>query len=387
MSTFVEFENASIKTDRDFLEQLTDILQNDISGSLTRKKSQLWLTESAVGPGVTSSLYQTVFDQDFTLQTANAYMDITFGLSPNSSLVKTGSFLYQDTTTGKMYFTSQSLQMREKINIYRLFAQDLLGDAAAEFQTMSGSNSYVIREALFLTFKRLFTRDRIKRESFGIEMFVTGNAEGITSGGSVPKVYTDVGSNGNIETSKGGEVSTLVDSSNTSYPVGLVYLDKGVVVLDTQKVFECDETNAIQMTGSIKAVSPSGYTPFSGSLNKLFVSGCIDDIIDHLAVSRFNSGSGTAIVFQNQTIINSTLFFCNLAPSDFNYSSNPTYTDDNGRIVVIESGQEDRQKPFTFITGIGLYDANNNLLAIAKSGRPLLKDPSRAPVIRVRLDH
>lgn len=387
MSTFVEFENAHVKTDRDFLEQLTDVLQNDISGSLTRKKSQLWITESAVGPGVTSSLYQTVFDQDFTLQTANAYMDMTFGLSANSNLVRTGSFLFQDTTTGKMYFSSQSLQMREKISNYRLFAQELLGDASAEFQTVSGSTSYTIREPLFIGFKRLFTRDRMKRESFGIEMFVTGNARGIVSGGSVAKVYTDVGSNGNIESSYGGEVSTLVDSSNVNVPVGLLYLDKGIVVLDTQKVFEADGTNAVQMTGSIKAVSPSGFTPFSGSLNKLFVSGCIDDIIDHIAVSRFNSGSSTAIVFQNQTIINSTLFFCNLGASDFNYSSNPTYTDSNGRIVVIESGQEDRQKPFTFVTGIGLYDANNMLMAIAKSGRPLLKDPSRAPVIRVRLDH
>jgi hypothetical protein len=383
MSTFVEFENADIKTDRDFLEQLTDILQNDISGSATRRKSQLWITESATGPGVTSSLYQTVFDQDFTLQTANAYMDITFGLAKDSLLVRSGSFLYEDTTTGKLYFTSQSLQMREKISLYKQFAQDLLGDSNGLFQTVSGSTSYTIREPLFITVKRLFTRDRMKRESFGIALFQTSSGV-MVSGGSVPKIYTDVGSNTNVESSNGGEVSTLVDSSNVNVPVGLLYLDKGIVVLDTQKVF--DPTN-IQFSGSIKAVSTSGFTPFSGSLNKLFVSGCIDDIIDHLAVSRFNSGSDTAIVFQNQTIINSTLFFCNLRPSDFNYSSNPTYTDENGRIVVIESGQEDRQKPFTFVTGIGLYDANNNLMAIAKAGRPLLKDPSRAPVIRVRLDH
>ena len=61
------------------LNQVIDVIQEDISGSATRRKYQTFVT-GGIGPGVTSSLYQTVYDQDFTLQTANAVMDMTVGL-------------------------------------------------------------------------------------------------------------------------------------------------------------------------------------------------------------------------------------------------------------------------------------------------------------------
>jgi hypothetical protein len=92
------------------------------------------------------------------------------------------------------------------------------------------------------------------------------------------------------------------------------------------------------------------------------------------------------MTFQNITDINSTLFFCRLAADEFNYSSNPTYTDSSNRIVVIDEGQEETQRSFTFVTSLGLYDALDNLLAVAKLSRPVLKDDERDITFKVRLD-
>jgi hypothetical protein len=92
------------------------------------------------------------------------------------------------------------------------------------------------------------------------------------------------------------------------------------------------------------------------------------------------------MTFQNQTNINSTLIFCRAAADEFNYSSHPTFTDDKGRIVPIESGQEDVQTSFTMISGLGLYDANDTLLAVAKVSRPIEKSNERDITLRVRLD-
>jgi hypothetical protein len=50
-------------------------------------------------------------------------------------------------------------------------------------------------------------------------------------------------------------------------------------------------------------------------------------------------------------------------------------------------GQEDTQQSFTYVTSIGLYDANDNLLAVAKLSRPVLKNPERDLTLRVRLDY
>ena len=99
----------NIKTRRTSLNQLVDLIQEDISGSATRRKYQVFVT-GGIGPGVTSSLYQTVYDQDFTLQTANQLFDLTVGLNPTGgtvTTVKTG----EAPNTGKPLFPSSSLMM------------------------------------------------------------------------------------------------------------------------------------------------------------------------------------------------------------------------------------------------------------------------------------
>ena len=116
------------------------------------------------------------------------------------------------------------------------------------------------------------------------------------------------------------------------------------------------------------------------------VSASMDNIIDHLATARFQSGTLTAMTFQNITNINSTLIFCRATADEFNYSSNPTYVADDDRVVVIDEGQEDTQRSFTFPTTVGLYDANDNLLAVAKMSRPIEKNDEKDITVRVRLD-
>lgn len=385
MATFKEFAATDIKTARSFLNQLVDIINEDISGSNTRKKYQVFVT-GGVGPGVTSSLFQTVFDQDFTLQTANPVFDITFGLSSASLLVQNSG--YSIDANGKYIFPSQSLMMREKMDLYRLHAQVLLGDASKEFTITSGSTTNFIREALFLNFKRLFARDQIKRETFAIKLNPTaaivgaGQTNLTTIGESITKIYSDIGSTENKEFSFGGQVSTIVDSANTSYPVGLLFIDKGIAVLDISKSFD----SVVKLTGSIKAMSAGGTTGFSGSLSQFLVSASVDDVLDHICSTRFSGSAATAITFQNITNINSTIYFCNLAADEFNYSSNPTFVDSNSRIVVIDEGQEESQRSFVFITSVGLYDANDNLLAVAKTSRPILKDDERNLTLKIRLD-
>ena len=43
--------------------------------------------------------------------------------------------------------------------------------------------------------------------------------------------------------------------------------------------------------------------------------------------------------------------------------------------------------PVTYVTTIGLYSANNTLLATAKLSEPLRKDPTNELTLRVRLDY
>jgi len=399
MATF-EFFNAQTdkRTQSDVLEQLIDVIGNDVSSSITRRKYQVWVTGSGTGPGVTSSLFQTVFDQDYTLQTANPVFDVTIGLHTSSLLVSQTTTSY-DAVNDQYYFPSTSLMMREKIDIYRTFAQQLLGNDTQAFTFISGSfngSSVIgttIKEAMFFSFKRLFSRDQLKRETYALRMFFSGSSavtSDLTSSGTAEKIYTDLGSATNVNYSfPGGSVGTLVDTATTN-AVGLIWHDQGIVIVDASRVFNVTQS----ITGTIQSVNTLTQ-PFTGSLlsssvnklNALFYSASVDDILDHVCSTRFTGSDATAMAFQNQTNINSSVYFCKFSADRFNYSSNPTYTDNDGRIVVIDAGQEDIQRSFAFITSIGLYDADNNLLAVAKTSRPILKNYQREYTIKCRLDY
>ena len=396
MATFEFFNTQTDKrTQSDVLEQLIDVIGNDVSSSVTRRKYQVWVTGSGTGAGVTSSLFQTVFDQDFTLQTANPVFDVTVGLHTTSDLVTKTTTSY-DAINDQYYFPSTSLMMREKIDNYRTFAQQLLGDDSQAFSFISGSSSgQTIKEELFFSFKRLFSRDQLKRETYALRMFGSGSGiipavSDLSKSGTSERIFTDLGSTTNVNYSfPGGSVGTLVDTSTTA-SVGLIWHDQGIVVLDVSRIFNVTQS----LSGTINSVS-TATQPFFGSLlsssvnklNALFYSASVDDILDHVCSTRFIGSDATVMAFQNQTNINSSVYFCNFGADRFNYSSNPTYTDDDGRIVVIDAGQEDIQRSFTFITSIGLYDSDNNLLAVAKSSRPILKNFQRSYTVKVRLDY
>ena len=398
MATYKSLQATDVKTAKSFLSQLIDVVQEDVSGSTSRRKYQVFVT-GGIGPGITSSMFQTVYDQDFTLQTANPMFDCTVGIFPNSTV--TSSSLAGSDTSGKELFPSSSLMMREKLDIYRQFAQTLLGNANDQFVAPYGSINPAdkIDVAFFLAFKRLFTRDSIKRDSFAMRFYQSASL-------SLPpdidnlyrtsetglSIYSDIGASTNYYTEFGGTFSNIFDAADTTRCVGSLFYERGIVVLDLEKI-----TSGTQfVSGTIDAMTPTGKLALGGQgtesaynsklIPDFVVSGSIDNILDHLCATRFSSGSLTAITFQNTTNINSTLIFCKAGPDEFNYSSNPTFRDDDHKIIVIDPGQEQFQQTFTFITSVGLYDGSNKLLAIAKLSRPIEKNPERDLTFRVRLD-
>jgi len=401
MATYKNLQPRDIQTARSFLNQLIDVIQEDISGSTSRRKYQVFVT-GGIGPGITSSLFQTVYDQDFTLQTANQIFDCTVGLFANSSI--TSSSLSGIDSVGKELFPSSTLMMREKLDNYRQFSQLLLGDASEQFISPydSTSTNDKIDAALFIGFKRLFSRDQIKRESFAMRFYQTASLARYDGGLDIQNlwktselgmsIYTDIGSSTQRYTEFGGQIGNVVDASDTTRSVGTIFYDRGIVVLDLEKI-----TSGSQfVSGVIDGMTPSGLAILGGSgtetagvskfIPDFIVSASIDNVIDHICSTRFSSEPLTAITFQNVTNINSTLISCRAEADEFNYSSNPTFADSQNRIVVIDPGSEDTQQTFTFITSVGLYDANDNLLAVAKLSRPVEKSPERDLVFRVRLD-
>jgi hypothetical protein len=391
---------SDITTNKSNLYQLIDVISGDISGSDTRKKYEVFVTGGLSISSVTSSLFQTVFDQNYSFQTSNPILDLTVGVFSGSDTVASSS-TGQD-SSGKILFPSQSLMMREKINIYKQHAQILLGDPESYFvspfgSTVTSNNVERIDEAVFLNVKRLFVRDGIRKETFAMRVYATGSTEAnktnilsASLNSSDEIILTDKASLSNRRISVCGEVGNLVYTSGaTDVNAGLIFYDKGIVVLDAKRCFKSDQA----ISGAIDSVNPNAEAEFSSGksvisasfIPDLFVSASVDDVVDHLAMSRFgNSDLTTAVAYQNKTSINSTLYFCRAAPGQFNYSTNPTYTDSDGKIRVVD---DEDDMPFSYVTTIGLYNSAGELLAVAKTSRPIEKNPETDLTIRVRLDY
>lgn len=429
------------------VKQLVDILQVDIASvagsdaqtpstdTKTRKRYEVFVTGGLDSntSAVTSSLFQTVFDQDHETQTANELLDITVGCFSGSTAVagaldltkglqdENGDYTGID-AYGKRIFRSNVLMMREKINIYKQYAQYLLGDADGYFTSPyessftdveSGTSNLSyderIDEALFINIKRLFTRDSIVKDEFVIKLFEhahttsSGSNVGIDTNDTSALLLSDSGASTALRvTSVGGSIGTLKrsDATGDDENVGLIFYEKGVVVLDAKKIFDVDQN----ISGSISAVTGTnsddttiadtfnqseGTLTFSGSfIPNFWVSGSIDDIVDHVCATRFGRTNATAAGFLNHTFINSSVYICRVAPSQANYSRNPTYRKEDGTLRFIEDADDlGGSNPFSYITTVGLYDSNNNLLAVAKTSRPIEKNTETDLSISVRIDY
>lgn len=92
---------------------------------------------------------------------------------------------------------------------------------------------------------------------------------------------------------------------------------------------------------------------------------------------------GSNFRLQSEETISSNFIFVRARNSEFNYSTNPSVTTGSGELlhnVMINT-------PQSYITAVGLYNDNNDLLAVAKLSRPLLKDFTKESLIRIKLDY
>jgi len=411
--SFYEFNDEDKVNKKSQIRQLVDILAVDIAGinesnqdTKTRKKYEVFVTSST--GAVTSSLFHTVFDQDNTLQTSNEMLDLSIGIyaqynAGDASTDPTYTIRFADASKNitasvdnnrKPIFANDTLMMREKINIYKQYAQVLLGDGDEYFTApydddVTNDDATRINNAVFINVKRLFVRDMLDVGKFsmkiGKEAGTAGAEAAIDAVSNALLLISDSNASSSLTiTPNGSTVGTITNPSDES--VGIIFYEQGIIVLNAEKVFNPDQI----ITGNISAVTTSnGETTLASTDNASFipdiwVSGSIDNILDHVASTRFGRGTTSAIGLINKTTINSTIYFCRVPPAEANFSTNPTYTDESGSLRSISERGDD---PFSYVTTIGLYDAPGNMLAVAKTSRPIEKNPEVDLSISVRIDY
>tara|TARA_R110002072_G_scaffold250945_2_gene409693 strand:- start:318 stop:1382 length:1065 start_codon:yes stop_codon:yes gene_type:complete len=308
-------------------------------------------------------MFQSVYDYPFLSSSANHIFDITVGYSAHS-----------------LCSSSAAVQNSKKINIYNQMAQMLVGfdhtGSVREFDRdgdlASGTKH---REVIFLNIARLLGKDELKKESFKITAATGGAPETRTFITTHQVTISDYSSSTDYRVnSPAGEYGILYTGSGAEIVagsgVGLIYYQAGVAVL-TGSIFPHDwgAPDATYQTGSDTSVAG-----FEMVLTGAAISASCDGFRNVLNTMEFD----------NTTELNSTIYFCRANHSDFNYSANPTYL--TGSKIRVKNNVR-RNQPISYVTSIGLYSADNELLAVAKLSEPLKKTPSNELTLRVRLDY
>jgi len=150
-------------------------------------------------------------------------------------------------------------------------------------------------------------------------------------------------------------------------------------------------TSAIATVSGVNIIDVTAFTAGGGGANtSIMTAAGSNNEIDQIMVSSSIQSVADAfrrrvynISFNNTTELNSTIYFCRANNNDFNYSSNPTYLS-SSKVVVKQTASDE---PLSYMTTIGLYSSDNELLAVAKLSEPLKKTPSNEFTLRVRLDY
>ena len=114
------------------------------------------------------------------------------------------------------------------------------------------------------------------------------------------------------------------------------------------------------------------------------VPGTSDNTANNNHVKLLNAikGGGSFIV-DSEEKISSTFYFARARNNEFNYSTNPSFTDNSGNVLINSM----IDNPTSYITTIGLYNNEGDLLAVAKLSQPITKDFTKEALIRVKLDY
>ena len=294
-------------------------------------------------------MFQSVYDYPYLSSSANHIFDLTVGYDETSPLSS----------------STNPVQRAKKINMYNQFSQVLLGytgstNEVRKFEsdlTLDGDNA--MKEVVFVNLSRLLTKDEIKKGSVSITLGTASWADPFAG----VQTYTDSDASptqGTLNT-VGGDYGLLSNSSGVG---GIVFYQAGVMVL----------------TSSIWAGTSDFFSASTGtsSFDEQLVSGSISGSADAFRHRMQN------LQFNNTTEINSTVYFCRMPHNKYNYSSNPTYLSD-GQVRVKNGNRQN--PPLSYVTTIGLYNSQNELLAVAKLSEPLRKDPTNELTLRVRLDY
>jgi hypothetical protein len=308
----------------------------------------------------TASDYTTSDDKEYYLNTYN-----TCSICPGSSvqysiqygnLYGSGSKLINPSVT-----TTVSGALTPSRVIYGEYRNLVFG---TETQNFSFDNGATTASAVFvINIARSRYKESLLPGSFNLNLRSGSNSLNLTDDSATTSLTRFIGENRVYYIISGSNGSAYTPAASSSY-YGMMFPDLDIIVLNATSSTTLSAGNQIT-----NFFAPLGTTTASKSNNHL---------------KLYNSiVAGNAFQLQSQETISSRYFFTRVKNGDFNYTTNPSIIDANGNLLYTTL----INNPQTYVTTVGMYNDNNELLAVAKLSKPLTKDFTKEALIRIKLDY
>jgi len=366
-----------------------------------RNKIQGSFAENATNTSTGNvSLYELNVDRDFDAHTYNPSIDqgvkskifpfITKESSLNSFATISNNnfnqFLYGDIITGSYPLAasitretfesatnptgSHLLALKNTLNFYTPLSNHYsfsssLGDKAEQNVTL-------------ISIPSIFYGSEIRRNSVKLDFFISG---------TLVARCEDIYRNGELIQTSG---SSRAQSNGSGSVAGVVLYNEGFILLTGS--WDLTEDNYDFGVGSARK---GNWRDFCAGAD------------DGLLPTDLTTSASFALNFQGTNYINTLTMNCDAPMGDLNFSPNPTYVQyshientisgsdgyfENNEIKIKNTisssfhNYNEEFKPQTFISKIGIYDENKNLIAIANLAKPIKKLEDRDYTFRLKLD-
>jgi hypothetical protein len=258
--------------------------------------------------------------------------------------------------------------------VYNQFRNILLDSADPYFSVYSGTTAGGFDMTSFYAININRARYKERLDPGNISINLSGSIRSITliddSGGTDEnvttsgRVYNMVSGSLNIGSALTASINTYTASNGQGF--GLFYPDMGIILLNPSALAAAINSDLGEASSSISNVYHQNNGSNSGSV----------------ALLKALAGGNDFQVRRTENISTSH-YFVRANNREFNFSNNPTFVTGSVGAFVQSTFERD---PKVYITTVGLYDDSNELLAVAKTSKPIEKSFDKEVAIKVKLD-
>ena len=348
---------ANSRIEYNTLEDIVDDTQQVITSTWTSNVNELKGTHtSSTQADFTSATSKGAFFID-------VYNEATS--STNAAVQYSVAYGHKTGLGSKLFAQSDTAANSPSKVIYNQYRQLVFGDETKNFTfpgTIGATDTYTPDDIYVINVNRSRYKNNLKPGTLNLKLSGSGlgtlelTDDSVTNTGSV--VLTNAGRQFHIVSGSSGVRlgdNTVQVTNSGSY--GLYYPDSGFIIL-----------NPAAVDHSLTSLTP-GITSDNADNN-------------HQKLITAISG-GNSFILDSEEKISSKYYFTRIKNSQFNFTTNPSFIDNDGnlRFSTMENN------PKVYITTVGLYSDSNELVAVAKLSQPIAKDFSKEALIRVKLDY